>query len=331
MAEKKKMSKKILTMIICLSLCLVLAVALIIYYFGNNPDNWNKVSSKEIKLAGLGDGFTPQGLCVVSETGEYMVSGYMKNKSDSRIYILNKESGESKYFTIVSENKDIQKGHLGGIVQKGNFVWISSDDSIITLSYSECKSVQNGGSVEVISVVPTCTNASFCFLDEYGLWVGEFYRPKNYETDKNHYFNVSETETNHAIATRYNFNAESLNGIESTPSCAVSLPDKVQGVAILPDGRIVLSTSYGLPNSKILIYSNEWNKATTHKITVQETEVDLFCLSSLNLQKTITVPSMAEGIVYTNGSLKILFENASKKYRLFTRNRIEYVMSISID
>ena len=74
MTEKKKMSKKILTMIICLSLCLVLAVALIVYYFGNNPDNWNKVSSKEIKLAGLGDGFTPQGLCVVIETGEYMVS-----------------------------------------------------------------------------------------------------------------------------------------------------------------------------------------------------------------------------------------------------------------
>ena len=331
MAEKKKMSKKILTMIICLSLCLVLAIALVVYYFGNNPENWNKVSSKEIKLAGLNDGFTPQGLCYISETGDYMISGYMKNKSDSRIYIINKESGESKYFTIKSENKDIQRGHLGGITQRGNHVWISSDDSIITLNYSECVNVQNGGFVEVINVVPTCTNASFCFLDEKGLWVGEFYRPKNYETDQNHYFNVSETEINHAIATRYNFNADNLNGIDSAPSCAVSLPDQVQGVAVLPDGRIVLSTSYGLPNSKILVYSNEWSKATTHKITVQETEVDLYVLSSLNLQKTITVPSMAEGIVYSNGSLKILFENASKKYRLFTRNRIEHVMGINID
>lgn len=331
MAQNKQLSKGVISAIVSVSICVVLAVVLLIYYFGNNPGNWNKIAKAEFKVAGLKDGFTPQGLCYIEESGNYMISGYMKDKSDSRIYLIDKESGESKYFTIDSSDEKVNKGHLGGIVQKGNFVWLSSDSSIIALNYTDCKNAQNGEKVKAISVVQTCTNASFCFVDDSGLWVGEFYRPKNYETDKSHYFTVSQKEVNHAIATKYNFNAEKLNGIEESPSMAISLPDLVQGVAILPDGRVVLSTSYGLPNSKILVYSSEWSKVPAGKITVQETEVDLYVLSSKNLQKSLTVPSMSEGISYNKGTLKILFENASKKYKLFTRNRIEYVMSISID
>ena len=93
----KKAKKLIIWGII---LCL-LFVAIMIYYFGATHRDFEKVSQKEFAIPGLDSSFVPQGLDYDSVNDKFVVCGYMSNKSSSRIYIVDGQTGKTeKYFTL---------------------------------------------------------------------------------------------------------------------------------------------------------------------------------------------------------------------------------------
>ena len=116
------------------------------------------------------------------------------------------------------------------------------------------------------------------------LYVGEFYRKGNYETDKSHHLKTPKGYKNTAFMYEYNIdgsntsNPYGLTRLDSTlkntniteennvPKIQkiYSLPEKVQGIAFsrrtgysTNDGVLVLSQSYGLANSHLLCF--DWN------------------------------------------------------------------------
>ena len=116
------------------------------------------------------------------------------------------------------------------------------------------------------------------------LYVGEFYRKGNYETDKSHrlttpegYKNTSfmyeyrplETDNEYGLYLLDN-NGTNKNISENVPRIQkiYSLPEKIQGLAFsgrsgygTSTGIMVLSQSYGLANSHLLCF--DWNKVNT--------------------------------------------------------------------
>lgn len=136
-----------------------------------------------------------------------------------------------------------------------------------------------------------------------------------------------------------------------------SIPEKIQGVAFsgrtgsTTNGTLVLSQSYGLANSSVICF--DWNR-----INAAENGKPYKELTGINFTyegvKTITnnnytdksvtvyfadmndkamltanysIPSMSEGMFTLNNRVYVLFENAGKKYKLFTREKLKNVYS----
>lgn len=99
---------------------------------------------------------------------------------------------------------------------------------------------------------------------------------------------------------------------------------------IVTNERIILSKSYGLPKSHIYYYENIFKEPTNETIKNKDNTVPLYILENNKLVKDIIIPSMSEEIHLINNRVYISFENATKKYKYFTRERLKNIYSIPL-
>lgn len=246
---------------------------------------------------GLGDGFVCQGICVSEEKERILVSGYMKNGEASRIYVTDYDS--NAHYVSLSFDGEPFTGHVGGIATKGNNVYIANDGKIHIAFLTEIVNAENGAVIDVSTCFPVNNQASFVYADENYLYVGEFNDGKNYITE--HPYTTAEGE-HKAIVSRYAYN--SLN----KPDKIYSIRDKVQGICFTPDGKVVMSTSYGLADSVYYVYDE--SEATNSGLTLDGAPV--YYLEKC--EKEIKGPAMSEDLDYFDGKVITLTESASDKY-----------------
>ncbi len=323
----KAISKKKKFLAIFLIVLVVLAGLIWFYYFGKKYDFYNYANA-EVEIPGLNDGFCPQGLCAIDSENAYLVSGYMKDTSKpSRIYYVNKD-GVKKHILVDTKTVNLNNGHFGGIAMFGSMVYLVSDGYLFNFKLEDIISSTDGQTIATIDIFETKINTDFCYAKDNLLYIGEFYKQGKYEVSESHYVKINDNEINHGITLCYQINTSKIFGLESTkPIKAISVPDQAQGLCMTDSGKIVVSTSYSLPDSKILVYNNPTK--SNEKININNDELDLYVLSNSILIKTIVAPCMSEGIDYEDGKVHILFESACTKYRLFTRVREKNILSIS--
>ena len=169
---------------------------------------------------------------------------------------------------------------------------------------------ENGDSVDVVKKVDVNNNASFAYADENYLYVGEFHDGGAYKT--NHPYTTPDGE-NYAIVSRYShYNL-------TTPNKVYSIRNKVQGICFTPDGKIVLSTSYGLADSVYYVYDEK------DCAYLDQTLDGAPVYALTNCIKEFKGPAMAEGLDYYEGKVITLTESASNKYifgKLFGADKI---------
>lgn len=315
-------------LIISSSIIVVLVCALLIYYLGDNYDDFYNVAKAEYNIPGLDTGFTPQGITRVDDKN-VLISGYMKDGSNSRIYITNPQDNTCRYVTISVDSKGFS-GHCGGITTDGTDVWIASEKIVYRLNLQELLQKQNGESLEVVDTFTPCNNADFIYYSDGQLWIGEFYHEKKYPTDESHHFKVNDDITNHSIVSRYQINNSKICKIEELPNYIISVPDLCQGIAFSDSGRIILSTSYGIANSNIYVFPKLDYYAWDTTLTVGDKNVPVYFLVTNEADSQISAPCMSEEIYYYDGRVYILFESACKKYKIFVRESLDEVYSIRI-
>lgn len=227
--------------------------------------------------------------------------------------------------------------------------------------------------------------ASFCYFYEDGtsstsndkLYVGEFYRPKdkNYQTDEKHHITTGNGYEQYALVNEYTSNTSSSNkfGLTLISSSSVetenyvpkvqniySVPDLVQGFARIADrtddgssssskGKLVLSTSYGLADSKLYYYdwadiSNTSNRktyasfpdhnnfeyedvVTKYGTPYTDSSVYVYFVDGSKLKREYAVPSMSEGLCVKNNTVFVLFESGCYKYKTFVRQILTDIYS----
>jgi hypothetical protein len=98
----------------------------------------------------------------------------------------------------------------------------------------------------------------------------------------------------------------------ATPDRLYSITSIVQGMCITASGKIVLSTSWGLAPSQLLVYDESKAEQTT--LTLDGAEYQTTVLDSACLTQTVIAPPMAEELVYENGRVIVMNESASMKY-----------------
>ncbi len=300
-------------------LCVILAVIIglaAIFWAGLNIakffiySDYYKMETNLCTNPGLSDGFVCQGI-TASEDELILVSGYMKDHSPSRIYVTNEEN-ESYFVTVNIEGKAYD-GHAGGIAYHDGVIYMVSDDTIHLIEYDDITGAENGSSVDVVKVIPVNNQASFAFADDNYLYVGEFHDGGAYVTE--HPYETPDG-MNYAIVSRYNY-----SDLEN-PDRIYSLPNKVQGFAVTPEGKMILSTSYGLKDSYFYAYEESETYESEHTLD----GAPVYFLGEC--KQEIKAPAMAEGLALYKGKVITLFESASDKYmfgKFFFANKIVYL------
>lgn len=254
---------------------------------------------------GLDDGFVCQGICVSEENGVILVSGYMADKSNSRIYVTDFES--NSYFVELTRNGGKKyTGHAGGIALTGDTVYISNGSKLYVFSLTDVLNAKNGEKVDIGEGVKVSSAASFVYADEEYVYVGEFNNPA--EEQKEHIYGE-----NHSIIEKY-----SHDDLEN-PVKIYSIGDYAQGVCFTPDGKVILSTSYGLTSTVYYVY-NEADATDTGEML---DGAPVYMLGEC--VREIKGPAMGEDLDYYNGKVITLTESASNKYifgKLFFANDI---------
>lgn len=278
---------------------------------GYSSVNVREFKENAFAVPGLEEDFIPQGICYIESIGSFAVSGYVKG-DDSRIYIVDEETNESKKLII-----DGFTGHAGGITSNGDDVWVSSGGSetkggyVYHLSASYLNDAVDGTEISFDGSFQTECSGSTIFCDGEKLIVAEFYERNDYIVNKSHAYG-----DNHAWGCGYELpiSADAYNGGKLTPDFILSLPDKVQGLSITDDGNVILSSSYGRNNdSTMYIYKpyTEWKTASAY---IDGKSVTMYVAEDEGLIDKVKMPTLMEGIDFANGNLYVLFESGAKTY-----------------
>lgn len=249
----------------------------------------------------------------------FFVSAYMTDKSPSRIYVTGEDTGYVGYVTLKTESGEDFYGHCGGVAINNNptssyynyyTLWVTSDSTVYCAKPSEeyvknkktiaqeiVEKAEEHGSIQFTSSFNANCNASFCYyyddpsqpsITYDRLYVGEFYRPGNYETDATHRLKTPNGYQNTAFMYEYSVNTSSKFGVTTISSQSTnpvsgdnivpkinyiySLPEQIQGIAFSDrtnysanNGLLVLSQSYGLSNSHLLCFDYSAIMATSKR------------------------------------------------------------------
>lgn len=259
--------------------------------------DYYSIEEEICKNPGLNDGFVCQGICVSEENGVILVSGYMKDGRNSRIYVTDYDS--NSYYVELTREGESYTGHAGGIALTGDKVYISNASKLFIASLSDILKAENGDTVDIGSGVKVNSAASFVFADENYVYVGEYNDPNGKQ--KEHIYET-ESGVNHSIIERYTH-----DDLEN-PDKIYSIGDYVQGVCFTPDGRIVFSTSHGLTSSVYYVYRE--SDATDSGNILDGAPVYYLgeCVQH------ISGPAMSEDMDWFDGRVITLTESASNKY-----------------
>ena len=247
---------------------------------------------------GLNDGFVCQGIAASEENDLILVSGYMKDDSASRIYAV--DSFDNFHYVSLMQGDKNFTGHAGGIAVTGGNIYIASGNKLFTVPLDAVASVESGATIDIGEGIKVNNEASFAYTDDTYLYVGEFHNGEKY--------NIVGHENQTAEGMHYAICSVYDPADLSKPVKVYSIRNKVQGICFTPDGKVIMSTSYGVADSVYYVY--ELSKATDSGKTMDG--APLFYLDQL--EKEVKGPAMSEGLDYREGKVITLTESASNKY-----------------
>ena len=257
----------------------------------------------------------PQGSTYVAEEKTFVNSGYMKDRSASRIYFYT-DNKKPSYVTLKTPDGKADTTHAGGVAYKDGYIYLTSGSNINIYSWEDIKAAATKGkSVTYSHQISTDYGNAFCHIEGDILYVGEFYHPSAYPTDVSHHFTTDCGDEHHAIITLFDINRIKNSGFKTAiPIKAYSITDYAQGMCITGEGNICITTSYAFRTSHIYVYEPMNNELPDGEITVNGAKVPLYYIDSNHLKEDIKFAPMSEELVYVDGRVYTISESASCKY-----------------
>lgn len=297
----------VIIIIMTLVLCISIGEKLVFGRFFSRAE-------KEFRIPGLFTGYTPQGFDYLENEQKYLLAGYDKKDHTPIVYIVDESTKDNvknaKRVEFFDKDGNKFESHAGGICHYGDYFYMTNECGIDIFRLSDV--LDGDGRAEKIGRINTENielRASCCNVYDGFLYVGEFYIEKDYETPESH--RIGE---NTALMAVYRLGNDG-NVVSENPVAIYSIRGQVQGMAMLENGNIVLSTSYGLAKSRICIYDmSKVYIQENEKIEINGVKSNFYILDESVKQEEIKAPPMAEEIVIKDGKLLILTESASMKY-----------------
>jgi hypothetical protein len=246
---------------------------------------------------GLYSNYVSQGTAITDD-GKYLItSGYMSDGTNSRIYITNIENDSTHYVNLNLSLDTKCTYHVGGVATANGYIYIASNDTVFYISLEDALKTDT---MVIHKYFEVNNQASFIFVDDNYIYVGEFNDNNAYKTNNEVTYNGV---TYKAIVEKYPLIAP------IAPVAVYAIRDKVQGFAMNENGDILLSTSFGLSSSNFYYYKS------SSVINTQTTYNGLTPLYVLEKEdKKLVGPAMSEDLDYYNGKFYTNFESACNKY-----------------
>ena len=321
--QKKKMKLWVKLTIIFSSIIVGFGVILgsAIGYFRLPVGDYYGASEKAFKIPEISDGYVPQGMCYDEFYESFILSGYMKDGSVSPLYLVDKEGNEHKKVTLLNPDGTDYVGHGGGVdVWQDNIYLTDSDNhAIYVYSLLELIDAEENAKLNCKGELPLKVSEedylepAFVTVTGNKLIIGEFYREESYPTPESHKITTKAGDYNQALAIEYNLDLAYPLGVDTTPVKAYSLPDQVQGLEVY-EGKIYLSTSWGLSFSYIYEYDQTSLQEQTEKVTLLGNELTVYAMDTASLTNTYKIAPMSEEMAFVDGKLYVNCESASDKY-----------------
>lgn len=308
------MRKKIVK-IICMFLASMLIAVLVAVSAFSIADRvkyreFYKNSEKVCTIPGLWDGAVQQGFDYSEDHGLYIYSGYMKDHSASRLYVFDND-GNSRFVELREKDGSDCTEHVGGVSFGGDYIYVtaSSRDSIMMFRTSDV--LDGDGEAILCDEFDIFVSPAYVYVRGNTLYTGEFYIAKDYETPESHRLTTPSGDKNTSLMGVYTL-TDNGKPASADPDYIMSTGDKVQGMAFDSQGRLILSTSYGLASSELFVY--DLDKVINDKVVIDGKEFNVKYVDSKALETKIIAPPMSEELVYRDGKLLIMTESASMKY-----------------
>ncbi len=274
-------------------------------------------AEREFAIPGIEEGFIPQDLDCL-EDGTWIFSGYMTEGGPSPLYFL-KPDGSTGSFQPVRVDGSDYGGHGSGITSDGVHVFLTDDEGILAFDLTDVQAVQDGGLVQATARRSLEFAPAFLNIEEDIMFLGNFYHPGAYETPEHHRLDTPGGDWNPAVMYAYPASPEAELGYEEQAACVYSIPARIQGMCLADANHLVLSQSYGLNSSHLLVYdlvsaTLDETVLPTAVFFADGREVPLYYLDTLSLVEDIQAPPMSEGIEWHDGRVFISCESASDKY-----------------
>ena len=341
MTEKKsgsKLKKGLLTFAFCLVALAVLVLTGARLFFRVPVRSYYRASEKAFVIPGLSETMIPQGLDYLESEGLYLVGGYQKNGTPSRVYMIEKATGKTRGYVLLGDQDG--KGmaiHAGGLAANGDYLYVggNEDPFVYVFKLSDVLSAGNAQIVKALGTFDTKygdyeLRADFMCFSDGKFYVGEYYREPNFRTPDSHRYDCPSGETNRALMFSYEVSDSDTSkfGLETVASEVYSLPDKAQGV-VIHDNKMWISMSYGTEKSTIACYDVFGKSAGV--FDPKAGNAVLFVLYKSTHVGEFKAPPMSEEIVFVDGKMLIMCESASAKYVFgnFTGGRWCYATDVT--
>ncbi len=310
----------VLFIIVSLTLFLLVLKAHYQDYYAN--------SIREFEIPGLTDNFVPQGLECIAEHDAFLISGYLSNTGETRIYVVNKD-GSYRGISVKSADGSCLKSHAGGVSSYEEYVYVAGCDGYVYVLSIKDVMGEKSKSATIIGGFQTDNNATFTAINDGYLFVGEFYHGLKYATSKTHHITTLAGEENKAIMFAFELNGSKPLGVEPEASRAFSIAGRIQGMCVSDDNRLILSASSIFAGSQLYVYDLQpvLEKASGN-FTVDNKDIPLYYLDGTNLIEEKEILPKAEGIVYKDGRIYILYESAANRFMYGKLLNAQYLYSI---
>lgn len=284
--------------------------------------------------------FVPQGLAYSDYLDKVLICGYMNTEGNSRIYVVDPESGETeKYVSLVEVDGDNYTGHCGGIATFEGNAWVVSGKYARRISLDTLKEAENEDSLQFIDQFNTGTRASYANCTNGILWVGEYHKDgDDYVTEDAHHLTSPNGEAMSAWTCGYILESGNPQGFDYDGSSkSIVAPDFIletesmcQGFTQLPDGRFVTSISGEITKSELNFYENVLDGEADGIVSVSGKEVEIFFLDSAKQVDSLNALPRSEGVDVYDGKLLVLYESGCRKMLAAQIVRTDYVWSVEI-
>lgn len=281
-----------------------------------NPQGYELFSRAKdtgIVIPGLKQNFVPQGICCWETENVLLISGYFLPLSGNLSAVLlavDSTTGKlvGEYTLADSSGRDLG-GHFSGVAVSQRDLFVTGRRCLYRIPLTALSEAGNSGKLQVEEKIDLNMSVDACNYVQGELWACEYYQAENYPLEAGHEAMCSDGAVHYA----WMIGCAVEDGLEI--KCILSIPNEIQGITRLPDGRFLMSQSYGRRNpSALLIYENPRTQPPDAVVELEGEKIPLWHLDSRFLIDTISAPPMSEGCCASKGGVYLLFESAAYFY-----------------